>query len=61
MHMSIMNNGVSLLLHLSSILIPSCVLPAIHLSKFETVRSSGQTLFFLLAERSTSVLNKASI
>lgn len=46
MHMSIMNNCVSLLLQLSSILILSYVLPAIHLSRFQIGRSSGQRPFF---------------
>lgn len=50
-----MNNCVSLLLQLSSILIPSYVLPAINLSEFQTARSSGQRPFFLLVEQSTSV------
>lgn len=50
MHMSIMNNHVSLLLLLSSLLILFYILPAIYLSKFQTVRSSGQRPFFLLAK-----------
>lgn len=49
MHMFIMNNHVSLLLQLSSILILFYILPAIHLSKFQTVRSSGQKPFFFCA------------
>lgn len=48
MHMFIMNNHVSLLLQLSSILILFYILPAIHLSKFQTVRSSGQKPFFFV-------------
>lgn len=62
MHMSIMNNCVSLLLQLSSILIPSYVLPAIHLSKFQTGRSSGQRPFVFSAGTAKhlcgSVLNR---